>query len=420
LTSLAAGAVTGGLQSAGSTVADAFEMYKMRGDTDADAIGQARVDGAVSGVITGAVTGLFGTLGQKYLGGGGIETLFQRKASEVLAVAGEKAVKNAFVTASKSVLGNATEEAIEEGTDQLLQGLYEAATRNPNKDFQSILGETVHAAKIGGILGGGMQTIKGGLTFNSMLETAKGDPSFDPVQAAAVAQGVAEAKQFEADVEEVKQRTANADPAVVAATNAANVAGAAAVNAADNNAPATAATMAQVEADARAAAKTKAAQARAEIDAFESNLRQAEEESVLGDVMAKERQKAMQREEEAALQRQREIARQIQGVAPATAAALAQQPTSPGEATVPPAPILPAETGTVPTVSLPETDQTLTPGGVGTVPAPVVKPKPQTPWRVLSTKGKVKRLKDTANPALESILYPIIRGGGIGRYSAEQ
>ena len=54
-------------------MADAFEMYKMRGDTDADAIGNARVDGAVSGIITGAVTGLFGALGNKLGAGGGIE-----------------------------------------------------------------------------------------------------------------------------------------------------------------------------------------------------------------------------------------------------------------------------------------------------------------------------------------------------------
>jgi hypothetical protein len=266
LTSLAAGAVTGGLQSAGATVADAFEVYKQNGLSDAEAIGKARVDGAVAGIITGTVTGLMGTLGKKFLGGAGIETLFRRKASQVVAVAGEKTLRTAIKTATKSILGNATEEAIEEGTDQLLQGLYEAATRSPEKDFQSILEETFHAAKIGGILGGGMQTIKSGITFKSLLQTAAVDPNLDPVQQAAVAQRVADANQFQRDVDAAVEETVDQNPEVAAANQAAAFTAAAAQNAKQNNAPLVGQALDQMAGQTDELAKDKADAVRAEAE----------------------------------------------------------------------------------------------------------------------------------------------------------
>lgn len=427
LTSLAAGATTGGLQSAGSTVADAFEMYKLRGDTDADAIGQARVDGAVSGITTGAVTGLFGALGTKLGAGGGIETLFRRKASEVLAVAGEQAVKNAFVTSAKSILGNATEEAIEEGTDQLLQGLYEAATRSPDKDFRSILEETVHAAKIGGILGGGMQTIKEGLTFKSMVDTAKTDPSRDPVRDAAVAQGLVDEKEFEQDANEALEATVNENLGLSEAKRAALIA----KRAADQlrtigTAPLATAAMDAIAGDADNRVRLNADAIRAEVvDALSRPTPPSIEEMVQGagqtlaglpDAATMAANAAQQLQavasntatpEQVASLTEQGLARVVNGQPVITDAGLAmlppdqQPPLSEAERV--------AEIEATPAVT------TVPPAQI-----PAAKPKAQTPWKVLSTKGKVKRLKDTANPELESILYAIIRGGGIGRYSAEQ
>lgn len=421
LTSLAAGAVTGGLQSAGSTVADAFEMYKLRGDTDADAIGQARVDGAVSGITTGAVTGLFGALGTKLGAGGGIETLFRRNGAEVLAVAGEQAVKNAFVTSAKSILGNATEEAIEEGTDQLLQGLYEAATRSPDKDFRSILEETVHAAKIGGILGGGMQTIKEGLTFKSMVDTAKTDPALgDPVRDAAVAQGLVDEKEFEQDANEALEATVNENLGLSEAKRAALIA----KRAADQlrtigTAPATTAVLDTVVGDADNLVKLNADAIRAEVvDALSRPTPPSGEQMVQGAAssltISDGAGQTLAGLPDAATMAAN-AAQQLQAIAPATAAVIEQQPLP---TQIPSAPAEAEPT----TESLPVTDETLTSGDVGIPPVAVAKAKPkaQTPWKVLSTKGKVKRLKDTDNPELESILYAIIRGGGIGRYSAEQ
>jgi hypothetical protein len=453
LTSLTAGAVTGGLQSAGSTVADAFEMYKMRGDPDADAIGKARVDGAVSGIVTGAVTGLFGALGTKLGAGGGIETLFRRKGAEVLAQAGEKEVKNAFVTATKSILGNATEEAIEEGTDQFIQGLYEAATRSPDKDFQSILEETAHAAKIGGILGGGMQTIKEGLTFKSMVETAKTDPQLgDPTQAAAVAQGLADAKQFEQDANEALEATVNADLGLSQEKRAALIA----KRAADQlrtigTAPLATAAMDNIAGDAENRVKLNADAIRAEVvDAFSRPTLPSAEQMVQGagqtlaGLPSREQMVQGAGQTLAGLPSREQMvqgagqtlaglpdaatmaanaAAQLRAVANNTAtpeqvASLTEQGLT---RVVDGQPVITdAGLSMLPQDQQPPLSEAERVAEIKAAPPPVAKPKPQTPWKVLSTKGKVKRLKDTANPELESILYAIIRGGGIGRYSAEQ
>ncbi|MEZ0274500.1 MAG: hypothetical protein ACAH88_06310 [Roseimicrobium sp.] len=142
-------------QSGGGTYSDAYAAHVQRGLPEAEARKQALKPALVSGIITGLTTG-FG-------GAKGVESIFRSNA-------GRELVKKTLLERAKAVGINMGEEALEEGTDTLLQGINARLTYNPDKPLEEIVGEAFEAAWIGGVLGGSVSGVRQGA---EMRDTAK-------------------------------------------------------------------------------------------------------------------------------------------------------------------------------------------------------------------------------------------------------
>ena len=134
-----AGSVVGsGFQQFGSSYLQAMEDYQKQGKTEDEAAQAAFVPAIATGLSTAIIT----TLGGKY----GVESVFRNEAKE--------AAKKTVLGITKELGIDFSAEAAEEFTDQLVQGIVEKATTNPDKSQEQIINEAVYAGIIGGVAGG--------------------------------------------------------------------------------------------------------------------------------------------------------------------------------------------------------------------------------------------------------------------------
>jgi len=134
-------------QSGGGTYAEAFQAGTQQGKAESLAARDALKPAVISAIITGALT----------YGGGmnGVEGLFR-------STTGREAVKTILRRKLVEIGRDVGEEALEEGLDQLAQGVLAASTYNQNKTVPEILNEAFEAAWIGGALGGAVSASTGG------------------------------------------------------------------------------------------------------------------------------------------------------------------------------------------------------------------------------------------------------------------
>lgn len=143
--SLVTSSLASGLQSMGGTYVDAYEAYKDKGFSDTEARSKALAPAITSGLITSTLTQLGGARG--------VESIFKAATPE--------AVKAGLKATLANIATNAGEEALEEFSDQALQGLLASATYAPEKPITQALNEAVEAGLVGMALGGGVAAVKG-------------------------------------------------------------------------------------------------------------------------------------------------------------------------------------------------------------------------------------------------------------------
>jgi len=124
-----------------------------------EAFQQSRIMGAVAGAITSLVTGSFSMAGR-----GGVEKPLDPSQYTVrdLVKTGlwkDKEARGLLKQTVKGFVKDVSDEALEEGIDQYLQGVAAFAT-DPSKETQDksmseVLGEAAYAAALGGAGGGG-------------------------------------------------------------------------------------------------------------------------------------------------------------------------------------------------------------------------------------------------------------------------
>lgn len=143
--SLITSSLASGVQSMGGTHLDAYEAFKDKGYSDAEARSKALAPAITSGLITSTLTQLGGARG--------VESIFKAATPE--------AVKAGLKATLANIATNAGEEALEEFSDQALQGLLASATYAPEKPITQALNEAIEAGLIGMALGGGVAAVKG-------------------------------------------------------------------------------------------------------------------------------------------------------------------------------------------------------------------------------------------------------------------
>ena len=143
--SLITSSLASGVQSMGGTYVDAYEAYKDKGLSDTEARSKALTPAIISGLITSTLTQLGGARG--------VESIFK--------VSNPEAVKAGLKATLANIATNAGEEALEEFSDQALQGLLASATYTPEKPITQALSEAIEAGLIGMTLGGGIAAVKG-------------------------------------------------------------------------------------------------------------------------------------------------------------------------------------------------------------------------------------------------------------------
>ena len=129
-------AATSGLQTFGSMYGDAVQGYMSRGDSEATALSKAFIPALAGAASTYLLTAAGGTQG--------IEALLRQPA-----------FKENFRQWFKAVAAGSVKEGLrEEAPDQLIQGIIERYTSNPDKPWKDIIEETLHAGIGGALLGG--------------------------------------------------------------------------------------------------------------------------------------------------------------------------------------------------------------------------------------------------------------------------
>ena len=135
-------------QSGGNTYVEAVDAYLQQGLSPEEAKAKAAAPAIASGLVTGVLTAL---------GGGGVESLLRTEGRELA----KSAIKRGLKTmVAREVVEGTSEEALEEWSDQLLQGVIAQVSYNPNKPMEQVLAEAVEAGLVGGVLGGGVSGIR--------------------------------------------------------------------------------------------------------------------------------------------------------------------------------------------------------------------------------------------------------------------
>jgi hypothetical protein len=134
-----AAAITAGMQSFGSTSADAVDAYRGQGLSDEEARNKALIPSVASGIATAAITALGGKSGPEALAGLTKSSGFRRFAIDLLKGAGV--------------------EAGEETVDQLMQSAIQKLSFNPELTLDQALEESAIAGGLGFGLGAGFKVV---------------------------------------------------------------------------------------------------------------------------------------------------------------------------------------------------------------------------------------------------------------------
>lgn len=158
-----------GLQSYGGTYADAVDAYESQGLSTPDAKMKAYTPAIISAVITAGVTRLFGASGAEAFVKQNVANAARMGIREKLGtkIFGDKfvdLVKKEAMGPLQKIGAGVSSEAVEEALDQVGQGVLEKLTYNPKKSVFDIVGESIQAGVIGGVLGGGVSAAQTGLS----------------------------------------------------------------------------------------------------------------------------------------------------------------------------------------------------------------------------------------------------------------
>jgi hypothetical protein len=137
---LFANALTAGFQSLGGTYLDAYEAYQDKGLSPTEAHAKALAPAIGSGLATSLITAAGGARG----------------AEAVLSTVSRETLRAGVKAAIGRVLTNLSEEALEEATDQLTQGIIAHGTYAKDKDIGTVLNEALEAGMVGAVIGGGL------------------------------------------------------------------------------------------------------------------------------------------------------------------------------------------------------------------------------------------------------------------------
>ncbi len=138
-------AATAGLQTFGGMYGDAVQGYMSRGDSESTALNKAFIPALAGAASTYLLTAAGGTQG--------IEALLRQPA-----------FKENFRQWFKAVAAGSVKEGLrEEAPDQLIQGIIERYTYNPDKPWKDIIEETLQAGIGGALLGGAAEATTTGL-----------------------------------------------------------------------------------------------------------------------------------------------------------------------------------------------------------------------------------------------------------------
>lgn len=134
------GSVVGsGFQQFGQSYLQAMQDYQKQGKTEDEAAKAAFTPAIATGLSTAIIT----AVGGKY----GVESVFRNEAKD--------AAKKTILRITKELGVDFGAEAAEEFSDQLVQGIVEKATTNPDKPLKDIVNEAVYAGTLGGLVGAG-------------------------------------------------------------------------------------------------------------------------------------------------------------------------------------------------------------------------------------------------------------------------
>jgi hypothetical protein len=146
-------AVAAGGQSFGGTYADAYQKTLQdaltKGAAPQDAERTARAESFTPAVASGILTSILTAGG----GAKGVEAMFR-------SAAGRDVVKRTLATKLREIGIDVAEESLEEGLDELGQGIIAQMSYDPNRSVVSIVEQSVKAAVMGGFLGGAVSTVK--------------------------------------------------------------------------------------------------------------------------------------------------------------------------------------------------------------------------------------------------------------------
>lgn len=146
-------AVAAGGQSLGGTYADAYQKTLQdalaKGAAPQDAERTARAESFTPAIASGILTSILTAGG----GAKGVEAMFR-------SAAGRDVVKRTLAAKLREIGMDVAEESLEEGLDELGQGIIAQMTFDPNRSVVSIVEQSVKAAVMGGFLGGAVSTVK--------------------------------------------------------------------------------------------------------------------------------------------------------------------------------------------------------------------------------------------------------------------
>jgi hypothetical protein len=178
-----------GLSQAGSTYADTFARFVDSGMSEEEAMSKARTHAAVAGGITALITGKFSASGR-----GGVEKVQDFKpgqytvrdivSSGIWKQMADPEARKILHSTVKTLAKDVGDEAMEEGLDQVFQGIAAYATdptaESQNKTLDQIFDEAGYAGLVGGIAGGGSSLVQqvagktaGELTSDQILSLEK-------------------------------------------------------------------------------------------------------------------------------------------------------------------------------------------------------------------------------------------------------
>lgn len=158
--------IEAGGQSFGSTFMDALDAYRKQGLPEEEARARALTPAVLAGLTTAGLTAALG---------GGVEKLLQANS--------RAGMRTLLRDRLREVGMDASDEFVEELSDQVAQGMIAIHTYAPDKDIRDVFAEGFEAGLIGMVLGGGMSGVResADAVRNRLAPAAPATPAPAPV-----------------------------------------------------------------------------------------------------------------------------------------------------------------------------------------------------------------------------------------------